>query len=144
MGTQLPLPKGAQPPPIFGPYLLRPNGCMDQDATWYGARPRPMRLCFIWGPSPPKFSVHVYYSWWLGSLVAKTLDLQLAGCQFNSRPRRCRVTTLGKLFTPTCLNRSQWFSDGMIGCDVRGRGQLCLSRQPLRCTDLGTGCAPFL
>ena len=23
--------------PIFGPYLLRPNGCMHQDVTWYGA-----------------------------------------------------------------------------------------------------------
>jgi len=32
----------------------------------------------------------------------------------------------------------------MIDCGVRGRGQLCLSRQPLRCTALGTGCAPFL
>ena len=31
------------PLPIFGPYLLRPNGCMDQDVTWYGARPRPRR-----------------------------------------------------------------------------------------------------
>ena len=31
--------KGHSPHPIFGPYLLRPNGCMDQDATWYGARP---------------------------------------------------------------------------------------------------------
>jgi len=40
MGTQVPLPKGAQPP-IFGPYLLWPNGSMDQDATWYGVRPRP-------------------------------------------------------------------------------------------------------
>jgi len=28
-----PLPKGHSPHPIFGPYLLRPNGCMDQDAT---------------------------------------------------------------------------------------------------------------
>ena len=27
-----PSAKGAQPP-IFGPYLLRPNGCMDQDVT---------------------------------------------------------------------------------------------------------------
>jgi len=29
---------------------------MDQDVTWYGARPRPMRLCVRWGPSvsPPK------------------------------------------------------------------------------------------
>ena len=34
------LRKGA--PPIFGPCLLWwPNGSMDQDATWYGGRPRP-------------------------------------------------------------------------------------------------------
>ena len=32
-----PPPKGHRPP-IFGPYLLQPNGCMDQDVTWYGAR----------------------------------------------------------------------------------------------------------
>jgi len=36
-------------PPIFGPYLLRPNGCRDQDATWYGGRTRPRRLCVRWG-----------------------------------------------------------------------------------------------
>jgi len=78
------------------------------------------------------------------SLVAKALDLQLAGCEFNSQLRRCRVTTLGKFFTPTCLSRSQWFSDGMIDCCLRGHSQLCLSWQPLRCTALGTGCAPFL
>jgi len=35
--------------------------------------------------------------------------LQPAGCEFNSQLRRCRVTTLGKLFTPMCLSRSQWF-----------------------------------
>jgi len=29
-----PSPKGHSPP-IFGPYQLRPNGCMDQDVTWY-------------------------------------------------------------------------------------------------------------
>ena len=40
-------------PPIFGPYLLRPNGCMDQDVTWYGARPRPRQLCVRWGPRSP-------------------------------------------------------------------------------------------
>jgi len=81
---------------------------------------------------------------WLGNLVAKALDLQVAGCEFNSRPRHCRVTILGKLFTPTCLSRSQWFSSGMTDCGVRGRGQLCLSRQRLRCTSLGMGGAPFL
>jgi len=65
MGTQLPFPKGAQPPLIFGPYLLRPNGCMDQDATWYGSRPRFRRLCVSSlpqkvGRSLPQFSAHVY------------------------------------------------------------------------------------
>jgi len=67
MGTQLTLPKGAQPP-IFGPYLLRPNGCVDQDATWTACRPRPMRLRARWGPRSPsqkggeasKFTAHVY------------------------------------------------------------------------------------
>jgi len=45
-GDQAPPPKGHSPHPIFGPYLLRPNGCMDdQDATWYGDRSRPRRLC---------------------------------------------------------------------------------------------------
>ena len=50
-----PTPK-AHSPPIFGPYPLRPNGCIDQDATWYnGGRPRPRRLCDRWGPrSPPQ------------------------------------------------------------------------------------------
>jgi len=44
-----PPPKEAHPP-IFGPYLLWPNGRMDQDATWYGgARPH----CVRWEQSPP-------------------------------------------------------------------------------------------
>jgi len=65
-----PPPKGYSPHPSFGPYLLRPNGCMDQDATWYGARPRPRRLCVRWRPHstllkkgaepPPRFSAHFY------------------------------------------------------------------------------------
>jgi len=62
-------PKGAQSPPIFGPYPLQSNRCIDQDATWYGGRPRPKRLCVRWGPcspspkkgaEPPKFLAHVY------------------------------------------------------------------------------------
>jgi len=40
-------------PPIFNPYPLRPNGCIDQDFTWYGDRPRPRRLCVRWGPCCP-------------------------------------------------------------------------------------------
>ena len=52
MGIQLPSQKGAEPP-IFGPYLLWPNGWMDQDATWHGGRPQPKRHCVRWGPSSP-------------------------------------------------------------------------------------------
>jgi len=45
-GDQDPLPKKGTEPQIFGPCLFRPNGCIDQDATWYGGiRPRPRRLC---------------------------------------------------------------------------------------------------
>jgi len=64
------LKSGHTPSPIFAPCLLWPNGngCMDQDATWYGDRPRPKPHCDRWGPSSPsskrgkapiKFSAHV-------------------------------------------------------------------------------------
>ena len=50
---QLLSPKKGEKPPIFGPFLLWPNGSMHQDATFYGGRPQPRRLCVRWGPSPP-------------------------------------------------------------------------------------------
>ena len=66
-GDTAPLPPKGHSPPIIGPYLLWPNGCTDQDATWYEGEPRPRPHCVTWGPSlPPKrdttpqFSVHVY------------------------------------------------------------------------------------
>jgi len=46
------LQKGDRAPPIFGPFLLWPNGWMHQDAIWYGSRPQPRRLCVRWGPGP--------------------------------------------------------------------------------------------
>ena len=54
MGTQHTTPKGAEPRPIFGTRLLWPNGCMDQDATWYGGRPRPTQHCVRCGPNYPQ------------------------------------------------------------------------------------------
>jgi len=36
---------GGAPSPIFGPFLLWPNGLMHQDDTWYGGMPQPRRLC---------------------------------------------------------------------------------------------------
>jgi len=38
--------------PIFGSSLLCPKGWMHQDATWYGGRPQPRRLCYM-GTQPP-------------------------------------------------------------------------------------------
>jgi len=42
-----PRKKWHNPHQIFGPCLLWPNGLMDEDATWYGSRPRPLQatLC---------------------------------------------------------------------------------------------------
>jgi len=41
-----PFPKrGRSPCPIFGPFLLWPNGWMHHDTTWYGCRPQPRGLC---------------------------------------------------------------------------------------------------
>jgi len=49
-----PLPKKeTEPPPHFGPFLLWPNGWMHQDATRYGGRPQPRRVCVRWRPSSP-------------------------------------------------------------------------------------------
>ena len=36
--------RGRSPSPIFGPFLLWPNGWMHQDTTWYGCRPQPRGL----------------------------------------------------------------------------------------------------
>jgi len=53
---------------IFGAFLLWPNGWMDENATWYGSRPRPRPHCIRRGHSSrergtaatPLFSAHVY------------------------------------------------------------------------------------
>ena len=37
---------------------------------------------------------------WLSSRVDSVLDSGTVGLRFKSQPRRCRVTVLGKLFTP--------------------------------------------
>jgi len=41
-----------------------------------------------------------YLPRWLGSRVVSVLDSGAEGPGFTSQPRRCRVTVLGKLFTP--------------------------------------------
>jgi len=70
-GDPAPLPqKGGRAPPIFGPFLLWPNGWMHQDATWNGGRPQLAQatLCSMGTQLPPEkghthltqFLAHVY------------------------------------------------------------------------------------
>ena len=61
---------------------------MDQDATWYGARPHPRRLCVRWRPvvpspkkgaePPPQFSAPVYCgqtAGWIKMALGKEVGL---------------------------------------------------------------------
>jgi len=45
-------------------------------------------------------TIHASCSGWLGSRVVSVLDSGAEGPGFKSQLRRCRVTVLGKLFTP--------------------------------------------
>ena len=49
-GDHAPRPQKGGSPQIFGPYLLRPNGWIDEAGTWHGSRPQPRRLCVRWEP----------------------------------------------------------------------------------------------
>ena len=48
-GDPAPLPKKGGTTPKFWP--MCPNGWIDQDATWYGGRPRLRPRCIRWAPS---------------------------------------------------------------------------------------------
>jgi len=85
-GDPAPTPKGAEPHPIFGPRLLWPTGCIDQDATLYGSRLRPTRHCVRCGPSypqkghtyPTQFLAHLYcgqMAGWMKTPLGTEVDL---------------------------------------------------------------------
>ena len=68
------LQKGAELP-ICGPSLLWPNGWMHQDATGYGGRPQPRRLCLMGTQLPPEKREHLPPpNFWPMSIVAKRLN----------------------------------------------------------------------
>jgi len=93
MGTQSYPKKGAQPP-IFGPFLLWPNGWMHQDATWHGGRPQPKQLVLDGDPAlpltkrggTPNFSAEVYCGQtaaWIKMPLGKEVGLGLRGIVLN-------------------------------------------------------------
>ena len=78
MGTQLPSPKKMteRSLPNFRPIFIvaNRNGWMHQDATWYGGRPQPRRLCVRLGPSFPSLKGVQSPNFWPMFVVAKRLD----------------------------------------------------------------------
>jgi len=75
MGTELSLPQRGTAAPIFGPYLLCPDGWMDLDGTWYGGMPRPIKATALDGdpaPLPKKRTEPPHFR--PMSIVAKRLD----------------------------------------------------------------------
>ena len=50
-----------------------------------------------------KLWISLHLTGWLGSRVVSVLDSGAKGPGFKSQSRRCRVTVLGKLFTPIVL-----------------------------------------
>ena len=129
-GPSSPSSKGAQPP-IFGPYLLRPNGCVDQDVTWYGGRLRPRRLCVRWVPSQrggasPKFSAQVYCGqtarWMkllLGMVVGLSPDTFVLDWEFGTQPPSPkRGGAPFPIFVPFLLWPNGWMHQDAIwyGC----------------------------
>jgi len=58
-GDPAPPEKRGTTAPHFRPMIIvAPNGWMDQDATWYGGRPRPRRHCVRLGPGTPAENRH--------------------------------------------------------------------------------------
>ena len=79
---------GGRAPQIFGPCLLWPNGWMDQDATWYGGRPRPTRHCVRCGPSYPQKIGHTHSHPILGQcLLWPNGWMDEDAAWYRSRPR---------------------------------------------------------
>ena len=106
-----PLAKKGAESPIIRPFLLWPNGCMHQDATWYGGRPLPTQHCVRWGPSPlsqkgrspTQFSVHVYCGQtaaWIKMPLGTEVGLGLPRPRPTQHCVRCGPSYIQKKGTP--------------------------------------------
>ena len=143
MGTQLLLPKSGRSPPIFGPCLLWPNGWMDQDATWYGSRPRPTQHCARCGPSYPQkkghthphpILVHVYcgqMAGWMKTPLGTEVLLGSGDFLFDGDPAtsRIRAHPPHPIFGLCLLWPNGWMDEDAYGSRPRPRHH-CTRRGP--------------
>ena len=56
-----------------------------------------------WSPKSEILGILEQTIGWLGGTMIRASDLRSSGHGFDSQLGRYQVTTLGKLFTPTCL-----------------------------------------
>ena len=88
-GELAPLRKKGAEPPIFGPFLLSPNGRMNQDGTWQGGVAWSKPHCARWGPSHPQFSAHFYCRQTAGCIkmpLGMEVDLSPGDCVLDGDP----------------------------------------------------------
>jgi len=142
-GDPVLLPPKGRSPPIFGPRLLWPNGCMDQDAAWYGGRSRPTRHCVRWGPSSPspkgaqltQFSAIVHCgqtAGWTKMPLGVEVGLSPFDFVFDGYPANSgkRAHTPHPIFGPCLLWPNGWMKTP-LGTEVDlGRGHIVLDVVP--------------
>jgi len=90
-------PRDAEMPSAVYVMVLCPSVCQSQTGFLSDER---IELTFgteVY--SVPLFRRMLHWGW-LGSRVVSVMDSGAKGPGFKSQPRRCRVTVLGKLFTP--------------------------------------------
>ena len=72
--------------------------------AWYSAKHHAVAWCH-WSPTVIRVdslpSIWLWVAWWRNGRAS---DLRSRGREFDSRPGRGCVATLGKLFTPNCLD----------------------------------------
>jgi len=108
--------------PSPSPCLLRPNGCMDQDATWYAGRPQLRRHCVRWGASShsplraqsPQFSAHFYCGHTAGCIkIPLGMKVGLSPGNFlvdgdpNAPPKRGGAPNFRRMWSNGCIYGSR-------------------------------------
>ena len=139
----LPFPwKGAQPT-IFGTCLLWPNGCINQDSTWYGGRLQPRWHCVRWGPSSPslkghspQFSANVHCSQtagWTKMPLGMEVGLSPGDFVFDRDPAlsRKKGTAPHPIFGHVCCGQTAGWMKTPLGTEVDlGPGHIVLDGDP--------------
>ena len=154
--TQCGQGRGGARSSIFGPFLLWPNGWMDQDGTWHGGRPHPSRLCVRRGPSPlpqkgcspTQLSAEVYYGHtaaWIKMLLGTRVDLGHRDIVFDVDPAilRKRAHPPPRNFWPCPLWKNGWMDEDAAWCGSRPRPRPHFTRRGPSFRERGTAAPSF-